>query len=380
MSWPAPVEVKRALTRVRSAHPYAASGRIARSETADRDSSDLWHRIIALPAVEWPNALNQLTRLEIGLLAYGASARIGEARALDVLRAAVRTIATFAMHRVVFEAYVITSGDATFADSAIAHAEVAGPKLWRFVAGSNDPLHSLRVAYEASSLRLEGWLESDDVRLSRSSHVRRVLRRELLRPPNVSAIVAREEAGEWERWHALEFPGDAGIDWYVAYMRAETAHRWMADDVVLRAFHRVHGAPSATSRTWEKVPVELSERFALWLLNANLTDVLGETDRVRFWRGFLRSIVACWPSRDSSAVFVQMKGWFAVQFVEMGRATYMFLGEVPRPWRHLDIDDLYFQVRQGGRVGRYEHRGRDWQADAHREVLRVTRSHGSSRG
>jgi hypothetical protein len=88
---------------------------------------------------------------------------------------------------------------------------------------------------------------------------------------------------------------------------------------------------------------------------------MGEGERVAFWRDFLPQIVGSIPTVARDAVFIVFKKWFAVEFVSMGRATYMFpLGQLKRLSK-LSGYTLYNAVLTTPAIGSFKHQGINWQ-------------------
>jgi hypothetical protein len=119
------------------------------------------------------------------------------------------------------------------------------------------------------------------------------------------------------------------------------------------------------------VPDEVQRAFTDWLKNIELTRLMGEGERVAFWRRFLTSIEKSYASRDKGAVFVCFEKWFAVQFVLSGHATYFFEKRHLYTMRTLDKHSLYRVVLQRTSIGSYTHQGSSWSWRAESEVRRV---------
>lgn len=375
--WPKPLELHSALKRVREQHPYSSTGTIARSQKADSDAGDLWKRLLDLPEPEQRAVVARLSRLEVGLLAYGSSAHLGEPAGVRLLRFAALEHEQFSTYKVVVELFVAGNGDPGFAGSASKHANRREHPYWQRLTRHGKPLVALCEDYLNSTNDLEGFLQDPEVGFASSVTILKSARRMLLTPTMVGRTLKREGVRKWEHWFTLEYSEEEREQWFIWYLQTDLAHQWAPKDAILRAIHLRHGAPDSSQIFWSKAGPELLKKFKRWLLDSQLTDVLGESDRTLFWRDFLHSVTECWPSKDSTALFIQGIGWYAVQFVEMGRATYIFPDIVPRPPRTLLRNELYSRVlrNRANSIGRYEHRRSNWQHHARSVVRRIIRTY-----
>lgn len=128
--------------------------------------------------------------------------------------------------------------------------------------------------------------------------------------------------------------------------------------------------PGNGSPFWDAASADVIWAFQLWLKNGLLTTFLGgENDRVQFWRRYLISIRKIERTRDEAVVFLHFDGWTAVQFVNTGRATFLFREQLVRGWFRKPEPEVY-KLALGYRakaspffLGSYQHRGQTvtWQ-------------------
>lgn len=372
----APTRVKAALAAIREAHPYAASGAVARSTRADVDSHALWVRLMALGGAERDAAIKALSRREESLLLYGARARLANDPALALLADVFTIRALTTRASIAWEAWLASNGNNAFRDAAEA-ATAGGPaaRTARLLLSVQRPLDEVCRLYCTQALPFHAWSSQPEVQLDRPSVLSRIIRQRLLRFEFVHAVVEREGMQTLEAWLEECLVDSDRVNWFGRYLSETDPRRWGREDAILLRILARFQPPDKKQPFWDGVPTAAVTAFNNWLKDRALTHLLGEGERVQFWRQFLPQMVRCEDSRCGEAVFICFDQWFAVQFKAMGRATYMFHMSDRMLLRRHAGNVLYARIldRQAYAVGRYEHRGEYWQATARAEVLRVLR-------
>jgi hypothetical protein len=369
-----PERVRAVLEAIREAHPYTLTGRIARSERSNRDSEALWERMRKLPDAQLGPAIESLRDHEVSLLAYGALPRIGDSECLTIFERLCALRRSKQGSKAAWAALLVTNGSAAFRELARVYVErQRTAEKWSVLLQSERPLDVMADLYFRSDQRLERWMNRDDVRLADFRPVKRAIIRALLSPRTVVAVIAREGIETFDEWLELLFVDSERIAWFRTYLVETDSTRWKVTDPILRRIERRFGPPSRQHEFWATVSDGTRIDFENWLKNVELTALLQEGERVTFWRIFLSSITRSIASRDRKAIFICFEKWFAVQFIDAGRATYMFETRYLSAMRRLDASSLYRRVLDHSqkRLGRYEQRGSRWQWYAEAEVRQL---------
>lgn len=373
-----PTVVRTALVFIEKSHPYAASGRIARSDRADRDSNAVWERLLPLAGDALRAAVRSLTKHEERLILYRAGGRLGDPPCLEVLAVIFELRSPAGGGRVAWEAFLRTNGRTAFATAARDYAAKPGqPSGWSELANGSSPVERACDLYSRGQSRLAQWVSSAEIRLPETGQFVRNLKRNLLVPRRLPHTLRRESTTVLDTWLDEVFLDSERVAWFRAYLSVTDKRLWQLDDPVLVRILRRFESPSRKRPFWDKVPPDVVKAFELWERNVELTRLLGEGPRVEFWRAFLPMITESFQPACQDAVFICFHNWFAVQFIEMGRATYMFERRYLSAFRKLNSNSLYRAVRENVCVGRYTHMGWYWQVTAESEVKKVIRNQNS---
>lgn len=356
--------VNRSLDALLKLHPYAASGAVARSERADRDSAAIWDQLESAGARR-AELIIGLSRVQESLAIYGASSRLN-ANTLDVLADLFRLRSPRKAGKLAWQCLLLSDGRDEFRQSAVAYLSRLNRDDLVPIAHAARTMNALAATYGASADRFEIWF-----RKQRAQHtaVKRQTMRLLLSKPFRSRVIDREGIDEIDNWLQTAFVDSERIEWFRFYLIDANPHMWPANDAVMGRIISRFGEPSEHS-FWQTIPDRVIAAVKRWLLDASLTEFLGEGERVEFWRNFLDRMIDAAQSRERTAVFVCFDGWFAIQFKEMGRATYMFHTRYFRRLRYLDDTTLYQTILDNRAYagGRYTHQGYHWQWRARSEV------------
>jgi hypothetical protein len=248
------------------------------------------------------------------------------------------------------------------------------PPFWRELALADVPAERVADAFLLQRTNFESWFASEGVQLAAYTRFARLVQRLLVEPPLLSSSDRRIDAATIDQWASTAIPADDRVSWQKRYLEATCGNPRSPDHAVLDRIVKEHRLPESKQRFWEGVSAAAIVDVERWFKDQQLTDLLGEGERVRFWRAFLPYIASLVASRDRQVVFVVFDKWFAAQFVNSGVATYLFPrsllstlrrhGQWPRIARH--VLDL-----RSRRLGRYAQMGDFWQCGAQREVRRV---------
>jgi hypothetical protein len=370
----APTRLHAALERAREQHPYAASGTITDSHRTAADAAALWTRLSPLAGRALDDAVRSLGGLEVRLLVFTARARLAQPECRRALAAVLAAHHPANADRIAWEAFLLEDGSRTFAPFAAPFA-AGQPSRERWLRLLDSPIPSELAAtwYLDQRAGLEAWAASPEIGLARHPEFLRLVQRRLLGPDRIVATSRKEGSATIDQWAATEIPAGERKAWYRGYLEATYRPRWAVGNDVLATIIERFGEPSAERPFWTTVPAHVLDAVRLWLKDVQLTRLLGEGERVEFWRRFLVQMVRSVATQDGEAVLLVFDNWFAVQFVRWGHATYMFPSSMLRGFRYHRGNELYKLVlaRKGSRLGRYEHRGYDWQSGAEYMVRAV---------
>jgi hypothetical protein len=235
--------------------------------------------------------------------------------------------------------------------------------------------------YEQASESFARWVAQKDIDLAEHESVMLAAKRLFLSRKYVTATRKREKAATITEWLDAAFIDSERVAWFANYLIDIHGSRWHVTDPILRLIVDRFEVPKQHRPFWDSLPASVIAAVELWLKDVELTRLLGDNEgpRIQFWREFLPRMAGSAKSKDGAAVFICFDNWFAVQFRDMGKATYMFLGQRGLLMRmgRLYESKLYAAVLQEPNVGRYTHQGYSWQ-DRARSVVRSVLSRYSS--
>jgi hypothetical protein len=317
-----------------------------------------------------------LSRLEMRLLVVSAPVRISDPRCRKILAVAYEHSCDKQLELLLWESFLLGPAESELRRLARDIAHRGRPLLWRELATADVPSERAADAFLRQAAAFEEWFASKDVQLAPCERFARPVQRMLLERPLLATTDRRVSAATIHHWALTAIPADARVGWQKRYVEATCGNPRAHDHTVLTWIVDEHGAPEGRRRFWEDVAPAAIADVERWLKDRQLTELLGEGDRVRFWRRFLTQMTGSSASADGHVVFVQFESWFAAQFVDAGVATYMFPSQLLWSLRR-DREFLRIRSRvwawQHRALGRYEQRGDSWQFAAEREVRRVIR-------
>lgn len=365
---PGPARLLTALSTAIDQHPYAVRGDIVSSARTDSDGAALWRRLGTLRGADLAEAVDALAELEVRLLVATVRTRLTDALVLGALAVLIERRRPDGWAALAWETYLVTDGHAEFRHPAAEYVRTeAGTRpAWLHLVRGARPSDVALALYRAQAAGLEPWAAAPAVALDRWSPLVRRVQTALLAAGGLAQLARRETPATIERWVQTVVPADAREDWYRAYLEETRNERRPATHAVLQAILERFGAPSVDRPFWATVSDEARRAFELWLIDARLTELLGEGERVDFWRRFLPHVKRAWRNSDGEVVFLDIGGACAVQFVESGTATYLFPQDAFRRIARGRASDVRISVyRNSARAtGWYDHRGYSWQGKA----------------
>lgn len=375
-----PIKVLGVLTSILELHPYSVSGVIVDSARSRSDAATLWRRLVSLEGTARDEAIQNLAVQELRLILFAASGRLSEADALGLLGRIFELHEGLEGGSVGWRAFLLTNGARSFARVAARYASGYPDRpLWGKLVDSEQPLGTAIQEYLRSGLVLKAWAAREDVALAEDGRLfKRLQRFALLEGDFRRDILSREGAKTVVSWLEEILIDSEQVEWLSSYITESHRGRWPLDDPFLsRVTHRF-GKPDASVSFWAGLPEEVRVAVDLWVKDRDLTLLLGEGERVTFWRRFLPQMTGAHASRVGGVVFICFPEWFAVQFKEVGRATYMFPNTLLSGLRRIRDDvRLYNSVleNRASMLEKYDHRGFTWELAATAAVRRVLAMH-----
>ena len=357
-----PTKVVAALERTVASHPYAISGRIAPGPRAESDARLVWQRLLRCEPARLDAVIESLSNLEVSLLIYGAQSRLSETRTLEVLKRLYPLRCPSSADRLAWQAFLLTDGAPEF-EAASRRFLASENSPWQKIFSFARPQLKALDMYVTAKRKFADFF-SQAVFPGWHAALNRQFKRALIHEPYLDRVIAKEAIGQIEIWLEEVCVDSERVDWFREYVERSVANRRAASDPVFNRIVARFGEPSQARPFWSSISPAAAAEFERWLRELKLTRALGEGDRLQFWRAYLDRMRSTYESRNGDAVFICFDKWFAVQFVQMGKATYMF-GERHLPhFKRLDDITLYREVLNTNSIGRYEHRGHYWQYQA----------------
>ena len=371
VSLPSPRHLLKTLEAVERAHPYSESAPLIMEGRVVDDSAALWNRLLSASREKLEAILSSLSRLELRLLAVSAPSRMDDHRCRPILVKLYLARRERSLGSLLWESFLLQPGEP---DLRLVAKEVASfgdcVPLWRRMATATSPTEEAASHFLRQRSSFESWLADDSVRLSRYGRFARLVQRALLSPPSLrqtDVLVPHETLDEWASTAI-----DAGerVAWQRSYLETTYGHTREPDHAVLGRIVDQHGTPDGRRKFWDDMPPAIVADVESWLKNRDLTRLLGEGERVRFWRRFLPQMTSSSATRDRQVVFVVFDKFFAAQFVNSGAATYFFPKNMLLGFRRETAARVYQLVlrNQHKRLGRYTHQGSSWEFAAEAEV------------
>lgn len=372
-----------ALERVRQAHPFAASGYIADTPRAGEAIEALWVLLMGAPGADLVSRIDALTRFELRLILHSAFSRAREPLGREILIRILERRRPEGGERLAWTLFLATDGGEGLAALAqrFAAAEPATRQLYGRLLNSSAPsVVAAREFLAASRLPLESWLASDRVRLGAHQEFVGRVKRRLLSGDLLAETCRRVSSAEVKEWTHSVIPAADMAEWYRDFLQITwSSAGWRPDHHVLETIVAEYGEPDAGSAFWSGVTAPIQQSVMLWIKDRLLTELLGEGERVEFWRRFLVDVRHAEFNVDKAVVLIRFDGWVAVQFKYSGTATYLLREGHCRGIRRYDDVSMQRFVRERrdrpsmGYLGRYAHMGHTWEVNAAAEVRAVMR-------
>ena len=347
-----------ALERVKAAHPYAASGVVAPSARTDFDSRAIWDALLAAPIGSLPKRIATLSTLQVSLLLYGAHSRLADPKSLQVLAALFEQHEPQRAGRVAWQALLLSNGGPEFRNPARAYL-ISIDSPWKRIVDDERPLTKTLSVYLNARRKFDAFFD-DGVFPGGHPEITRVIKRALIWPPFQDRVLEKEGIPTIDGWLNEVCVDSERVAWFRNYVERGATVEFPNSDPVMNSIAGRFGEPSQGGSFWSGISQRAVDAFERWLRNLQLTHSLGEGERLQFWRGYLDRMTQTVESRGRTAVLICFPGWFAVQFKEMGKATYMFNQAHLAAFKKFDDVSLYRAVLTQRSIGRYTHMGSYW--------------------
>jgi len=374
---PGPTRLAVAVTAAVQAHPYASSGTVVPSARLDIDAAALWLRLSSLDDHALGRAVDALHEFELRILLATARSRLSVARTADVLARLLERRCPSGAAALAWDAYLLTDGREALRPLASAHVREQGQlrRSWPALLGDGGPIRAACALYRSQRDVFARWIALPAVALEPWPEFVRRVQAVLLAPGDLARLDRHEVPVVVAQWVMSALPAGDRETWYAAFLEETRSNRRPPDHAVLDAILDRFGDPASGRPFWDGLSVAARAAFTAWLMDRRLTQLLGEGDRIEFWRRFLPHIDRATPNRDRQVVLIKLGGVVAIQFVNAGTATYLFREAAVRGLARYYEVDLQREVRNNAHrsLGSYEHRGyRDtWQRQADAVVRRV---------
>lgn len=372
---PGPSRLAAAVAAAVEVHPYAARGALELSSRVEMDASQMWTQLLSLSGGELDAAIEALHILQVRVLIATARPRIGIAGVLTVLARLLDKHRPENVEALAWDVFLESDGHPAFRALSAEHARVhaAEHPLWPHMVQKVRPSEVVLVRYHQQPQPFDQWIASREVALEGHQSFVRTLVRTLLSPGELVRLDQRENSRAIQNWVQRAIPLEGQETWYRAFLEETVRAKRPVDHAVLRAILERFGEPANARPFWDAISEEARRSFELWFTNARLTQLLGEGERVDFWRRFLPQIRRPFHNSDRKVVFIDLGVATAVQFVESGTATYLFRPDVfRRIYRGVEADvrrSVYDNAHKAS--GSYEHRGYAWRYRAESTVRQV---------
>jgi hypothetical protein len=309
---------------------------------------------------------------------YGAPGRLGEADCRAVLGKFYDIRVPEGAGELAWVAWLISDGEVPFRVPAATHAaQFPMRTTWRRMLSVANPLSVIVSFAEQVRQPLETVLKRQDVALEDQPLVVNALRRRMLTMPHLKSTCDIEKPQVVSQWLQSLLPDDEREARIREYLLGTCEQDWKQRNPVVTYVIQRHGDPDRDRPFWKDMPAEVLRAVRGWINGGLLDDLLEDGRRTRFWRRYRFEMTSIFESKSRTAVFICFPAWFAVQFKESGKATYMFPErEMIHLKRRLDpalSREVLDRARAGRHVGRYAQMGNYWEQSAQREVDAVRR-------
>lgn len=371
LALPGPVRLLASLEAVQQAHPYSEHAPLVGGARLDADAAALWKRLLDAPASELARVIARLSKLEFRLLVASAKVRGADRQAQVVMAHAYRFSRDGSLATILWECFLLAADGTDLRDVA---REIVGapgsPALWKHLVEAKQPSLLAASAYLEQRATFEQWMASSAVKLADLPRFHRLVQRRLLEPPLLQRLDRGMDHATIDAWASTAIEAPERLAWQRTYLEATYGHPRALDHTVLERIVDQHGLPEGGREFWETVSERAIAGFNAWLNDRQLTQLLGEGDRVQFWRRYLPQMKGSYASHDGNVVFILFEKWFAAQFVRPGTATYLFPIKYKLSLRRDDEHSIQQRVRrnQEHKLGRYTHQGYYWEVRAETEV------------
>lgn len=371
-----PTRLQDTLDKVRTHHPFLAVTPTAPGAQV-AGSGELWREMFRTPLVQIDAAVSTLTVKQLRALLYGVFAALRGGYEPVV----ARVIASAAQRSRAWDeaaaaVYIAHNGDLPDARAAarrhMEHCAATSPL--RSVADKQKPLNALAKSYLQAPQAFPEFLEAVGpiVRSAIETKLKLAL---LAETPRL--LLAKEGWVTVKEWLTDSASGEERDNWYVLMasqcLRVEEldALAGPLTEMTQRYSKPSVEAPHSSEGIWHRVPKPSRKAIVEWVNIRELTKLLGDERRVAFWRRWSSHITNVTVTKDREAILLESDGWFAVQFVKTGKATFLLESRHRPGCARLLLAELYKKVLMVEPLGRYTHQGLYWEYNANAVVEAV---------
>lgn len=368
-----------AVRRALDLHPFGRSGAIAEGSGRVRDGIQaIWATALETHGARRQTFLDSLSKTERRLLLAGVRTRLDDKAAVQVLDDVYRKDWDERQPSIGYLLFLTESGREPYRRYLAQLGPLpAGSPIDASWFGAVDPLESILSTYLRGKQGFDEYFRVQFGALDGNARLRRVLLVRLFNGPHLGAAYARE-GGKW-LGEVVE-TGEVEIaHWYRVFLIATSKQGWPKSCPLMRQILRAHGDPEERGKYWQSLPEPVWRAVRAWKLEGDLdrffTSDGDQGRRLRFWRRFLQEMTAVLPAGENDALLICFQGCFAVQFREMGRATYGFKKGALARTLDLTSTALYRFVLDRSDIAliRYTHQGHFWEAEAEAQVRAMLR-------
>lgn len=375
---PKPIRLQAALAAVIEAHPYTSRGELTPSARLDSDAVMLWSRLAHADHDRLDQLIDALTSLEVRILVASARSRMRNDRTPKIFAKVLERFRPENFLSLAWDAFLLTDGHPAFRAKAQEFADLhtATRPQWQRLAVGVKPTDAAVSLYETQPEPFEKWIESSALQLNRWPDLVRGIRIALLNSEGVARLDRREPSQSVERWVQTVIAANEREAWYAMFLHQTARNKRSPKHAVLESILARFNEPENGGMFWQIVSDTGRAAFKLWLMESRLTQLLGEGERVDFWRRFLPQIAKVWANKEKRVVFIDLGSAIAVQFIDAGTATYLFdrpnFKRVSRGIEKEVKKSVYGNASKS--LGSYEHRGNSWQFSAESRVRQMLAS------
>ncbi len=373
-----PRRLMAALLAVKRAHPYSESAPLEMSPRVEKDAAALWARLRRLSLRARRAAVPRLSGIELRLIAATTAGRAGEEWTHEVLVRAWRHTGDAAMAAMLWEAFLLSSGETALRQVASEHAARGeSPALWKWLVGDAAPSVLAASAFMGQRrLQFREWIARDDVGLAPYTRFVHLTQLRLITPPMLERVDLAVPPATIDGWALSAIPSPDTPAWHRAYLETTAGHPRPTSHAVLERIVDEHGTPAEGFAFWKEVSPRVVAEVNDWLRVRQLAELLGGEQTVELWRRFLPEIRSIIANRDGRVVYVLFDRVVAAQFLDGASDVWLFPLDMLTVLRRDDAHRIRKRVEENREhaLGRFTPRGERWVEGAESAVKNALRT------